>query len=127
MTGGELLALAERVEGLNGPDRDTNEQILLAMGWSVVDRVLVDPSGNRVFSVPDYTASLDAAMSLVPEGCAPGVYRRDSDDWASMIFGPTWQTVADTRAKTAALVLTAAALRARALATPINTVSGGEG
>jgi hypothetical protein len=119
--------LAERVEKAAGPDREIDRDIAVSLGWRVLydaadptDRVPYyqpDPERSWV-AVPLYTFSIDAAMLLVPEGCAPGVYQRDKAEWASMVFGPDWQVVGDTRAATAAVALTAAALRARAASTP---------
>lgn len=53
-----LLELADRVEQATGPDRDLDGEIHSGIGkrdqqWSYA---------------PSYTASLDAAMTLVPEG-----------------------------------------------------------
>lgn len=63
MTKTELLALAERVEALTGPDRETDYRIAK---W----RSGAKGSHLKIEQVPPlYTASLDAAMTLVPEGC----------------------------------------------------------
>ena len=82
----ELLALAERVEALSGPDREADARIAVVIRyaynaapfvdleacqsvtdedeWNVICRV----NGQKTdrYSPPRYTASLDAAMSLVP-------------------------------------------------------------
>lgn len=68
-----LLALAERCEAGSGPDRRIDHAILLnALGWqrSDVEGWLVNPAGRTVLAIhqPRFTASLDAALSLVPEG-----------------------------------------------------------
>ena len=112
----DLLALAERVEALSGPDRDVNEQVLVAAGWFVKDRWLHDPQGNRSYNTPDVTASLDAAMALVPGGWALDCLKEGEvgrwyvnlrpRDWVS-----EWQY--SRGAANPALALTAAALRAR--------------
>jgi hypothetical protein len=110
--------LAERCEAATGPDRELSWDIWEAIGEPVID----DYSLNG--SAPAYTASLDAAMTLVPEGyywtlslgCKAG---RDSE------FGPYWAelySMADYRSHidveeipgtTPALALCAAALKAR--------------
>ena len=66
----ELLKLAERVEALDGPDREVDEAIF----WFLYPRGTFDmPEQARCVPshiqsvIPQYTASLDAAMSLVPE------------------------------------------------------------
>lgn len=68
-----LIALAERVEKATGPDRELDALIAEAAGWSDVwyrDGMAEGwaPGGVCEAGVPHYTASLDAAMSLVPEG-----------------------------------------------------------
>jgi hypothetical protein len=103
-----LLALAERCEQAAGPDAGLD----LAIWTSLLDTPSFRPP------LPwrtDYTASLDAALTLVPEGCewlrktpqCMTVYRVPADlkEWARHI---------DARAATLALALCAAVLRARA-------------
>ena len=67
----DLMELAERVEALSGPDRDVDVQIAAYLCGGKVDvaRLYWTSPGFRGFSVvPSYTASLDAARALVPEG-----------------------------------------------------------
>lgn len=116
----KIAALAGRVMALTWPCRKTDGDIITMIagyGWWTV----TDDEGfarSRTDSeLPRFTASLDAAMTLVPEG------------WSVlMAFGPkgavcdvspeglggngTWP--AHARAATPALALTAAALLARA-------------
>lgn len=61
----EYEALAARVEAA-GPDRDVNRDILVAIGWRVIDGEVIHPDGSVALGVPDYTASLDAATSVFP-------------------------------------------------------------
>jgi len=69
-----LLALAERVESAAGDDamsrtmRALNADILRATGWREAEGDVIDPAGNLRMQMPFYVASLDAAMTLVPEG-----------------------------------------------------------
>ena len=56
----DLLKLAERVEALDGPCRETDDLILAALNPMSADH----PGCNT----PYFTESLDAAMVLVPEG-----------------------------------------------------------
>jgi len=84
---GSLLSLAERVESLDGPDRDIDTEILWHINrgafsrgyWNAASgmpRPLEQmPSKNGGLGwigaqccAPTYTASLDAAMTLVPKG-----------------------------------------------------------
>jgi hypothetical protein len=108
MTRAELLALAERVEKAQGADRHLDVDIYHAFG---------EPLGTGVALPPAFTASLDAAASLVPEGWGYWI------DGSAPELGITVSVMpidpADRRDKrgdaaTPALALTAAALRARA-------------
>jgi hypothetical protein len=112
-----LLALAERCEQAAGPDRELDAEIALAAGWERKWNDSDKPHGwywrrgdyswtaEMEGIPPNYTASLDAAVTLVPEGCG----------W--MVMGNAakvgrWPS----RGATPALALCAAALRARAAA-----------
>lgn len=79
----DLLALADRVEKLTGPDRDLEAEIWLACTpgatrnkWSYVHKATgrectVDETRDatdRLIIVPEYTTSIDAALTLLPEG-----------------------------------------------------------
>lgn len=65
----DLSELAARVEAATGPDRELDARITVALDglgeWGELRR-----SGYAIqdFKAPPYTASLDAAMTLVPEG-----------------------------------------------------------
>jgi len=135
---GELEKLAERVEGLSGPDREVDAAIALASGWRVCRgnwwtpdqasrakkaRRSIWSSGSPV-QLPAYTASLDAAMTLVPEGLGLHINRY----WTASHDGPVWSCEISTGglpnkprqvfdcydAAGPAQALTAASLRARA-------------
>jgi hypothetical protein len=139
-----LMALADRVEALAGPCRETDVAIGVAVDWRWPDwepsektarqmaekhglAWLVDRAANGFNScwrgIPNYTASLDAAMTLVPEGFAYRVdWRPDGLDLPrgsdtapalGMVYAGLGKAhVAN--ASTPALALTAAALRALA-------------
>jgi hypothetical protein len=130
----DLLALAERVAVASGPDRELDADVYEALGGALTKirgttkRRLADRYNGR--DVPRYTASIDAALTLVPEG------------WLLDQVGENWRTGAWTarlaeraspklieafdagrvigreseegEAATPALALVAAALRARA-------------
>ncbi len=115
----DLASLIEKLEEAEGPDRSIDGMIAHALEISMPD----DPAGWP----PRYTESLDAAMTLIPEGCAwlarnhngkpnhdgegrgkrafANVYFWNEEDDAPL--NPTW-------ANTPAIALTAAALKARA-------------
>jgi len=88
----DLEALAGRVEALEGPDMQADADICRAIGYEVKyhrgePQPYYEPTPGYSWSrVPSYTASIDAAMTLVPEGfyweVARGVKRRD--------LGPYW-------------------------------------
>jgi len=123
-----LTELADRVEGLTGLCRETDGDIANALslypkGWrrgapaaSATAIWFDDHNTGRHWSAPAFSASLDAAMTLVPEGfvwtvskLGTGKYRasiahRDDDD-GFPVEKPTIE---------AAAALTSASLRARA-------------
>jgi hypothetical protein len=106
----ELIALAERVEALSGPDREVDR--------AIVESVRGKPKlGFQHGRIDHYTASLDAAMSLVPDGYDWIVGHTNA---GLTVYAECGGTGGDfTRfAATPALALTAAALRARAEVQP---------
>ncbi len=138
-----LLLLAEKVEGLSGPDREVDAEIAAALrvgtehGWALRYPAWIAAKDGRVhlekngpsFAAPAFTASLDAAMSLVPEGWR--IWTADfsiEGRFVWMLCGPklTWITHEDGSreggedwyqsgvAATPALALVSASLRARA-------------
>jgi hypothetical protein len=118
MTRADLTALIARVEAATGPDREVDADIAVALNVGG----LADPVWKRLpggkfvdrgcaintVSADRYTASLDAAMALVPSGVD---WLLDSGRIAIVGRRPAGPFTA--RAATPALALTAAALRAR--------------
>ena len=118
------MKLSDRVEALAGdigPFNPIREDIARAIGWRFVSEghpigcVWYDPDG-RARALPDWPASLDAAMSLVPEGA--GIDMRVTTEGNAIVA--VWpegfcKGHAQSRAPTPALALCAAALRARGL------------
>ena len=105
-----LTELADRVETLDGPCYDTDELIGITVGFDFQFEL----GGAISRPPPHYTASLDAAMTLVPEGF----------DWLRKDFRTmtvvmpaadqkAWGRHIDATGATPALALCAAALRAR--------------
>ena len=143
----ELLALAERVERADGPDRELDAEIALAAGWEKstdeewveywhlpdkgqIPHIIWQPYRARDIgafrtALPYFTASIDAAITLVPGGkewtldcldpsrdprfghCQARIMLLDRADDPEEL-GP--QAIAN--GNTPALALTAAALRA---------------
>ena len=122
----DLLALAERCEAATGPDRELTAEIQVLLfekpDYRFPDQVLNrKPSswneaagrfrhdgfgGSRPW--PDYTASVDAALTLVPDGL-----RQFGTDTVGPFAALGWPVKHFARAKSEALALCAAALRAR--------------
>jgi hypothetical protein len=120
-----LKQLAERVEAATGPDRELDEAICAALYPTYELPYAARCAPTHIQSiVPRYSASLDAAMTLVPEGWCKTV----ADWWCGDDKPPFFADCGDLDAlkadvdgiifqawaATPALALTAAALRARA-------------
>jgi hypothetical protein len=115
-----LLLLANRCEQATGPDSELDKRLGRAIGWhpAGVDGRLLQGDAAWLYEnkCPAYTASLDAATMLVPEGCGWSVHR-----YASGLRARAGVYIDDGRDKghylnaaTPALALCSAALRARA-------------
>lgn len=134
MNAAELLTLADRCEAATGSDRELDAHIAVGLGIGARGLLSDDHeylirtrkddecapgtywfqcrSGRSLRTAEPYTASLDAAMTLVLEGHAFTIY---SDGCAGVAPVEADDTpVADVWAATPALALCAAALRARA-------------
>jgi hypothetical protein len=112
MNADELRALAERVQGLDGPDRETDKAILLALGYSWRGMAYWFRDDSHAWNgASDFTASLDAAMTLVPENVSFQVTRRVPTEGCCADIDMEFHA----GATTPALALTAAALLARAI------------
>jgi hypothetical protein len=114
-----LLKLAERCEQATGPDRELDaaahtattgfEPRIGGIGWAKGE--LVVPLCPGWGPLPRYTASLDAAMTLVPEGW---LWARDIDCIFCLYPPESTSPEIGFHSERAALALCAAALRARA-------------
>lgn len=134
---GALIALAERVESLEGPDRVTDCDIRMAVLGDMPFGVVTDNRHQIVRSgtlseyidayrdvinldgaisdeeIRHYTTSIDGALSLVPEGASWSITSALADEppCATVV---TMESTEHGLAESPALALTAAALRARA-------------
>jgi hypothetical protein len=139
----DLLTLAERCEQATGPDRELDVAIAVAAGVIrerdgnlcyatgndsdyVLERGYYDLEGGPQ-ELPYFTASLDAAMTLVPERCPwtlePGsawLRRLDDSDPSGVA------TIQGHNRNGTALALCAAALRARVADQSSGMPKGGE-
>lgn len=141
------LELADRIEALDGPDREIDTEIAVIDGYCLhknttrsgapTDNVFdcddcgADSWGNRSKNgkdqrlhdpVPSFTTSVDAALTLVPDGWNHGhrysTKKQTAQAWCEFIpavpFGPEeLLTTHSGKCSSPALAICAAALRAR--------------
>lgn len=119
MSAAELRALAERCERAEGPDREIDREI----GGTLRIAPLHKLRGRISASWPDYTASVDAALLLVPPPSEWNIYSPDLDAGETKFSCEIAPTVAAWKAGrgavaayalTPALALCAASLKALA-------------
>lgn len=110
----DIASLIARCEAAEGPDRELD----LAIELHLEGAGYAYPADNWQKDVSAYTASLDAAMSLVPEGWSTANYHQGPSGgghwWELGCIRDDLQQYlsAKGRAATPALALTAACLRA---------------
>ena len=111
-----LLELAERCEAATEAS-DSNAGPIRALEIEIHDTLFGKDSyncgGDGQRGIPRYLRSLDAAMSLVPEGLTILVDQQ-RDCWIVRLWSDNITPVAKGRGATEALARIAAALRARA-------------
>lgn len=61
-----MTPLIKRLEALTGPSREVDAEIAKAIGW-VKYITWTSPNGRIYADCPNFTNSLDAAMTLVPK------------------------------------------------------------
>lgn len=129
----KMLELADACEQATGPDRELDFAILKAVGWSESQPYNREDDGWR--EPVDFTASIDAALMLVPGHCVwiAGDYKgmANATLWqGEHQYARGWASVSDAgeepgdpsmptyrvNAMTPALALCAASLRAKAAA-----------
>ena len=118
--------LIERLEKATGPDREIDCLIAVALnpafrieyapGVDTLVPYVVSPPRRGEVGVPRYTASIDAALSLVP---ADPVYsdwtvERDDDSYQASVHAPHGD-LAFSQGATPAIAMCIAALKAHAL------------
>jgi hypothetical protein len=105
----ELLKLVERCEKAAGPSRKLDHAISVGTGR---------PQNWAGSQLPNYSASLDAAMTLVPEmngqSAYPQIQRCAAEKWQAHLGYANKAKGTSGNAVTAPLALCAAALRAHA-------------
>lgn len=121
MTLSELIAA---LEAADGPSRQLDAQIALSHGWDVVpirekggrtwDRWYRPHAGKRYpVRLPLYTASIDAALTLVPKGFAWDLRGNRNGDGFARLSAPDGSSGFIHFAATPAHALCIAALKAR--------------
>jgi len=106
--------LIARLQAAEWASRQLDAAISDALGWVLVcdnagrPQHWREPDGTRHSALPEWTRSLDAALTLVPEGARWVLY---SDGYAYV--GPDDEPTAKWCGNTPALALCIAALRAR--------------
>lgn len=114
--------LIERIEAASGPDRELDHEIYEYLGSPVVRMVSATTHGTDLVNwAPFYTASVDAALTLVPEGFEWSLeyqagHHVSSDVECMIAIAKLGDPCRDweATAATPALALCAAALKARA-------------
>lgn len=106
-----LIELSGMVEGLSGPNYAAEREIAAAVGRAIPSVFEMQYDGARV---PYYTASVDAAMTLVPGNYDLSINREQGRGVASVFRRGDTAWAPEVVAATPALALTAASLRALA-------------
>ncbi len=118
-----ISALIERLEGLSGPDRAVDVEIAVwKSGFSidhfrdVINQIGVPGSGwtPQEKEWPRYTGSIDAALTLVPEGWQWQVSNRAPAPHSGRAYINNKQLINTDTAATPAIVICIVSLRARA-------------
>lgn len=111
----ELIA---RLEAATGPSRELDKAILLALGYSWRGMAYWSRDDSHTWEgSTNFTASIDAALTLVPDGASWDVRWKSGDKNASVTFYPPGDDPDDYfhvwEAATPALAICIAALRAK--------------
>lgn len=113
----DLIKLAERCEQATGPDRELECRIWIAFQPFDFQTARLVVEDLEQWVAPRYTASIDAALTLVPEGCLWELNQWANGASAECATTKPYEPQGRRAAATPALALCAAALRARASAT----------
>lgn len=113
--------LIERLRNATGPDRQLDEAIATAIGWTKkpwqAGACWLPPGGktttDRKTSLPKYTASIDAALTLVPKGWTSTIHVTINGGHAEIWANESRHIQDGASLVNAAIALCIAALRAR--------------
>lgn len=107
-----MKSLIERLEKASGPDRELDVEIAMAIDlpWNKAQRT----GDGKSLVAPFFTSSLDAAMTLVPEGYDWSLFYDNGEAISGcMPASEDGCCFSDNHAPTPALALCIAALKAR--------------
>lgn len=121
------MTLIERLETATGPDRGLDAEIAVASGWArnhdgvayrlhpyIVGAFIDDANAGCMHTCPRFSASIDAALTLVPEGWDWGIGAMAGKGFALLAKpNSTKPGVTVTNIATPALAICIAALKAR--------------
>lgn len=117
----DLSDIISRLEALTGPSRELGDEVLRAYGWTTPtgggwpnDRFWSQPNGQTYGGVgerPDPTASVDAALALLPDDSWEWNLAWNSGFGFAEVGDPTLHMEGEH--KTPAIALCIASLRAR--------------
>ena len=107
-------ALIARITAATGADRKLDRDIALQVGWVQDIGWWWRPGGYRIADVQHFTKSMDAAMSLVPDGLALNMlYEPKAIKGQEAVVWPPGRGSPTSYAPTLPLALCLAALKAR--------------
>lgn len=111
---GAMTNLITRLENAEGPDRELDAEIQAAIGGpQIVVHIQYDGYTETLNDPPPYSASLDAAITLIPEGWAVYSASWNAERAEFMLWKPGHGALPNCEAKTPAIALCIASLRAR--------------
>jgi hypothetical protein len=129
-----MRELIERLEKAEGPDRVLDQDVWHALGLCQPVRINGEIAGCADYHAPRFTASLDSALSLVPEGWLWQVLGHGEHSNALVqapydIAGDDLAKFKATVASSPAIALVIAALKARLQMSPpsVKACDGGKG
>lgn len=106
-----MINLIKRLKTLTGPDREVDAEIAKAIGW-VKYITWTSPNGRIYTDCPNFTNSIDAALTLMPATLKNTVLLQTSSP-AKAGFGRDGKKFTYFEGVTAPIALCIAALKAR--------------
>lgn len=109
MTRAELIAALEKAEE---PSRELDRAVALGLGWIFDGDGWQEPDGTRHSGIDEYTASIDAALTLVGAAAWTAEFVDDDAEYRASVWnGDRWRNGHSRH--NAAIALCIAALKAR--------------